>query len=551
MCKFKAVVLTAILLLVSLPSGAETSNEAFEKQLDFTIRSACHGYMVDALPDFLSGVRSWLNAKSPFCQTVRTLPDDQSAYAELKRENPSIDYLNDPKYKISVGAYNADRDRFNDCNDWMCEHIRQQVYHEGHPISLADYKKVEQHCKGPGEYSCIEHWFKSWPRPLPTHKSQQADTGMSLDELMGTASASPPPSSGTAQKSSADPGSLSLDSMLADDQPAASTMTAASSNAYTNGPDTSLDNIYAAREQLALEDSIKRIRGYNGRMETRCKCSLNNSGCYQLPDESLLDQANKQEQQRYQACMQWQQLRSTEPASGKAADQQLKMLASLEKQINSNDDEVTTAINDWKRQRREQIAQQEQEAQDNSSSAYLAGMASILMQAGSVANGNISVEQASQNAVNIANSVSGGESWGSAIGNTLTSSIANYSGSGTGSDIGSVIGNVISSGSGSGIGTAIGTGTSTNDDTGDFTFSCYTQGLFICTNYTLHSKKRFEQFKQQCQQAGSRIISSCDSNAPSCTESSSTGQQTTYDYTSGADVVEEKCLAAGGSFHSG
>ncbi|WP_139203197.1 hypothetical protein [Amphritea atlantica] len=521
---FKTTILTLSLLLVSLSSRAEPSNEAFEKQLDFTIRSACHGYMVDALPNFLSGVRSWLNASSPFCQTVRTLPDDQSAYAELKRENPSVDYRNDPEYKITVGGYNADRDRFNDCNDWMCEHIRKQVYHKGHPISLADYNKVEQHCKGPGEYNCIEHWFKSWPRPLPPLKTQQADTGMSLDAMMATES----PLSEKAQQAPVNPSNLSLDSMLAEDQPAATT-TPQPSQAYTKGPDTSLDNIYAAREQLALDDSMKSIRGYNERMKNRCKCSLNNTGCYQLPDESLLDRANKQEQQRYQACMQWQEQRSIQPASSQAADQQLKMLASLEKQINTNDEEITDAINDWKRQRREQIAQQQQEASDRSSTGYLAGMASILLQAGAVANGNISVEQASQNAVQIANSVESGESWGSAMGNTLTSSITNLPRSGSGT----------------------GTGTSSADAIGNFSFSCYTQGVFICTNYTLHSKQRFEQFKQQCQQAGSRIVSSCDSNAPSCTQSSSTGQQTTYDYTSGSDDLKQKCQANGGSFRPG
>jgi len=154
-------------------------------------------------------------------------------------------------------------------------------------------------------------------------------------------------------------------------------------------------------------------------------------------------------------------------------------------------------------------------------------MASILMQAGAVANGNISVEQASQNAVQIANSVESGQSWASAMGNTLTSSIANLPRSGNA------------------------TGTSPADATGSFSFSCYTQGLFICTNYTLNSKQRFERFKQQCQQAGSRIVSSCDSNAPSCTESNSSGQQTTFDYTSGSEVVKQKCQASGGRFHNG
>ena len=54
----------------------EPTLDEFETQLDGVIRSACHGYMVDALPEMLSGARDWLNENSPFCQTVRTLPDD-------------------------------------------------------------------------------------------------------------------------------------------------------------------------------------------------------------------------------------------------------------------------------------------------------------------------------------------------------------------------------------------------------------------------------------------------------------------------------------------
>ena len=46
-------------------SQAALTLDELETQLDFTIRSACHGYMIDAIPDFLSSAREWLNRETP------------------------------------------------------------------------------------------------------------------------------------------------------------------------------------------------------------------------------------------------------------------------------------------------------------------------------------------------------------------------------------------------------------------------------------------------------------------------------------------------------
>lgn len=199
---------TRVLLLTALLSQsalAELSTDAFEEQLDVTIRSVCHGYMVDALPDFLSDARDWLNENSPFCQTIRTLPDSQSAYGELKRQNPGTDYSQDPNYRIKyLSGYNEELYRQADCDDWMCEHVRNQAYSDGHPVSLSDYRKVEQYCEK--QYGCIESWFKTWPRPLPEPRTQES--GLSLDSLM----AGEVPSSPQAQTQQ--PAGLTLDALL-------------------------------------------------------------------------------------------------------------------------------------------------------------------------------------------------------------------------------------------------------------------------------------------------------------------------------------------------
>ncbi|TCK03495.1 hypothetical protein [Marinobacterium mangrovicola] len=430
--------------LFSLPARAELSTEAFEKQLDLSIRSACHGYMVDALPDFLSDARDWLNESSPFCQTVRTLGQNRSAYAELKRQNSSLDYRQDPEYRIKyLSGYNADLYRHSDCNDWMCEQVRNRAYSAGHPISLSDYKQVEQYCGG--RYGCIESWFKSWPRALPQAKPQ--NNGMSLDQLMagggtsGTANNSQPATGGlsldsmlgtpeTSAQPAAQPSAGSLDASLALEQPAKRAQDATSGS-------VSLDSVFEGREQMAMEELSVDLNYFNDQMQKACTCSLGNSGCYQLPAESLLAKANETEQQRYAACTEWQQARQEQPANSDLLNNLLTRVVHLNERVDDLDEGMEKRIAAWQEERRQMIAQQQQEAEDRSNSAFFAGVATVLLQTGAVANGSLSAEQAAQNAFNVTQSIENGEDWASSMGSALTSSIPQYSSPQIDSNIGS------------------------------------------------------------------------------------------------------------------
>ncbi len=424
--------LTLMLLLGVSPAKAQDNVAAFETQLDFTIRSACHGYMVDAIPDFLDQARSWLNKNTPFCQTVRTLGKDDSAYELLKQQNPTTDYQNDPEYSIKyLSGYNPELHRHNDCNDWMCEHVRDNAHDKGYPLSLADYKKVEQHCDG--AYGCIESWFKTWPRPLPEPTNT---VQLSLDDLLAAQDSQPPQTNPSTPKQHAESG-MNLDALMGATKSTPSTqptknasITMGKAPQSLGGAELSLNNVFAGREQLALDKSLQRIRSYHGKLQNQCQCSLENSGCYQLPDRSLIEQANQQEQSRYESCTHWQAQQSLTPSTAKAANQQLAQLTSLEKAINTFDNEMESAIQRWEKQRREAIAQQKREAQERADSAYLAGMASIIMQSGQVANGNISAEQAARNAVNVSRGIENGQSWGDSMSRHLTSSIPHYNPSG-------------------------------------------------------------------------------------------------------------------------
>lgn len=398
---FGAVAAILIGMAPSIAMAQAASTQALDKQLDFVIRSACHGYMVDAIPDFLSGIRDKIKENSPFCQTVNTLPENESAYALLKKQDSSLDYSKDPRYKINGRGANADLYRYSDCDDWMCEHIRYKLDHAGHPISLADYRKVEQHCAGRGQYACIEDWFRTWPRPLPAVTKAPAQGSLSLDGLMGE---SPPAPSARPE--------TSPHMAMAAEQPTSAT-----------SPDLSLDNVMAGREAIALGKVTKQISRSNSRTASSCSCSLNKSGCYKLPDKSLLEKANSLELSRYRLCTQWDQSRGVVPDTAGQARALLANLTKLSGRIGGLDKDMHETIAAWDRKRRERLAEQQRQAQDRSSSAYFAGVASILMQTGAVMNGSISAEQAAQNAVNVSNSVQRGDGWVSAMGKNIVSAL--------------------------------------------------------------------------------------------------------------------------------
>nr|WP_320134759.1 hypothetical protein [uncultured Amphritea sp.] len=328
------LLLAGCLLLGSLgqQSKADLSLEAFERQLDVTIRSACHGYMVDALPELLSSAKYWLKESSPFCQTILTLPQDQSAYHVLKRQNPDVDIRKDPDYKIKyLTGYNEDLHRHNDCHDWMCEHIRDNAYRAGNPVSLLDYKKVAAFCDE--GYGCIENWFKAWPRPLPTSPS----SGRSLDELM--ASTEDTLSTDTwAKPADTD---LSLDTMLT------SSATPDSFNEFDSSvatPSVDLSTVMEGREQLKIRQKQADLAAISARIKNICSCQDNRSGCFKLSPRQLnLTQpstiqkaAEINEARTYgleSSCIVWQKQTRQTPSSLPLLDKQIALITNIESDL--------------------------------------------------------------------------------------------------------------------------------------------------------------------------------------------------------------------------
>ena len=77
-----------ILLFLCLPvaSNAETDLQVLDKQTTEEIRSACHGYLIDMLPDVFKSAKSWLYENSPVCQDLRSQGESSDVAATLRKE---------------------------------------------------------------------------------------------------------------------------------------------------------------------------------------------------------------------------------------------------------------------------------------------------------------------------------------------------------------------------------------------------------------------------------------------------------------------------------
>ncbi|MDT0497487.1 hypothetical protein RM530_08945 [Algiphilus sp. W345] len=506
-------------LVVSLATtplfAQEPTLDEFETQLDGVIRSACHGYMVDALPDMLSGARDWLNENSPFCQTVRTLPDD-APLAAVVEEYQVLDM--DAEAVSGLRRYVGRNDDIHlQCQDWMCEHVRVQVREDGHPISLADYQKVERFCEE--RYECIESWFKTWPRALPTNT-----VSLSLDALL---EAQEPPLKDAA---TAPASGMSLDALMGHSEaspssaPVAAALPASGLDVAAS-KDVTLDNVFAARDEIALKAALDVMQRRYMEADKACACSLEGTGCYSLPNRSLLDFASEVESARSRLCVDWYNGELlTPPGTAQAARARTQAHVGTLAALRQQDERIEVAIGDWEREQQRVLAQQQREQESRSNAGWLAGVAAVASGSVLAQQGLISPEQAANAAVNVARNVESGEGVVSALGRGMQQQFQSSMPSSSG-------------GSGGG------------NDTGVFGFSCYDPRAFICVDYTINSRSRFEAFRAQCGQGGNQIVSGgCDRSGPSCSMQSAVGKQTTFSPMSQPDDVKQACLANGGQY---
>ena len=161
----RATALSIALITSSALPGIAQDINAFEHDLDQTIRSACHSFMVDALPDAISWLRTEIYENSPFCLRVEGAGDEEALGAAVR---DTFSRLGPGDVRLDL-SQKQDRD-LNvtiECDsDYMCMETRLAFQETDTPVSQSDYRVIEAYCDE--RYGCIQAYFENWPAPLPT-----------------------------------------------------------------------------------------------------------------------------------------------------------------------------------------------------------------------------------------------------------------------------------------------------------------------------------------------------------------------------------------------
>ncbi|MCV6611207.1 MAG: hypothetical protein OIF55_10600 [Amphritea sp.] len=303
--------LLTVLILLPTMLRAEIDIEAFEAELDGTIKSACHGYLPDMLPEVLAWLRGEIYEKSPFCEKVRSGNQEEAIHYARRI------YSGGPTLDLSKRD-NSDVQRAIECdNEYMCVEVRDRLYREGQPISQVDYDRVSQHCEG--RYSCIQEFFLEWPRPLPAPRSlagnQIAPSGKALSDLNsqqqpGNKPAQPTRSSG-----------LSLAEMTGR-APTPTTVT----DTQRSVTGLTLSSIRDREEQKALDEVLLRLGDKKQALSNLCECLGKSGGCYSGASNSIQKDITQLNEIRGYACTETMLNTQNTPTTQSEAAEQTRMI---------------------------------------------------------------------------------------------------------------------------------------------------------------------------------------------------------------------------------
>ena len=258
--------LACIVLLAALAwmkSATAQNIEALEGQLDETIRAACHGYMVDALPESLSWLRDNIYEGSPFCNLVnaafdkRALSDAvQSAFTKATTAGGDLDLSKKHDRDLNITI---------ECDaEYMCIESRLKYLDTQTPVSQAEYNAVNQYC---GErYGCIEAFFREWPRDIPAPKKTTPADNAGSSGLSFAALMSPQPSS----------------------------------------PANDGQQISPQIKIVTTQRPTKALLSQNDNIRQKCECSLANRDCYNKRIGYVRSQLASIEALRKEFCLDWQ-----------------------------------------------------------------------------------------------------------------------------------------------------------------------------------------------------------------------------------------------------
>ncbi|MEP3246569.1 MAG: hypothetical protein ABJN40_16365 [Sneathiella sp.] len=178
----------SILSSVFATSLQAQETAGFEKKLDKTIKAACHGYLVDAIPDALQWLREEIYKKSPFCQRVNKAYDNQDINDAIQAE---FTKKSKPGNTLDLSKkHDRDLAITIECqSEYMCMESRLRFLGTGAPVNQKSYARVADFCGG--RYGCIQAFFDKWPTKLPTAKEGDKSKILTFSSILKTKGENP------------------------------------------------------------------------------------------------------------------------------------------------------------------------------------------------------------------------------------------------------------------------------------------------------------------------------------------------------------------------
>jgi hypothetical protein len=256
-------------------TGALAQDTAeFEGEVDRAIRSACHGFMVDALPDAVSWLRDAIYENSPFCRRIQGAADQeafgeavQDAFADLGPDDVRLDLSQERDRDLNVTI---------ECDsEYMCMETRLAFQETDTPVSQRDYDTVGAYCDG--RYGCIQAYFRNWPAPLPTPMP------IARAEMTRFGHVIPPP---------APPAAPAAPEQVVE-------------QAAEPAPEPSVAALPEPAEPASDSGLADRIAALNASLTRSCRCSLSGAPCFDNPYGPVRSHIQAVEDQRRRQCIAW------------------------------------------------------------------------------------------------------------------------------------------------------------------------------------------------------------------------------------------------------
>jgi len=386
-------------------SNTAFAEDSLEEKTNEVIRSACHGFALDMIPDFLASLRTKLKKDSSLCKDVREQSDAVDIQTTLKRHLTQRDLDRIYGQPWSGGG---DPIAFECKQEWKCGKVRKDLIRRNKSMSQKQYDQVAEYCRGdPAVYDCIDAWVnKEWiakgVRTVPKRKLQDVG-GVSIDDLMSPKSSHTPAVTG------------SIDDLMGGATPVKNSQTigfqpktqqtkglddfaslgTSSKSDLTKG-EVGFDNIYTGQKQIKINGIKQHLFDKGETIASKCQCAFRHDSCFESRSydyEQLTSAFNKTdknlEAKKASVCSNWKSV-----LRGKTSDSETTLniylknsdviLRNLDK-LDKGYDSVVTALNDKESEIKREIRrrQQQQEQQGGFDWAKFAALGTGVLIGGS------------------------------------------------------------------------------------------------------------------------------------------------------------------------